>query len=163
MAPHSRRETDAPIQTAGEIFRDGTAIELLRDPARPEGFSLVCSRQGILDPKPVLSHGGRVYAPVRAERAVSKAVCFPTRVAQPESAEKIVHGRARPPSPPSRPARTVHHRDGLHDFCVLDVTCFADRTDSLDRRPRGKPKKSRAADAGCVVPSPPPLGRSEAR
>lgn len=89
MAPHSRRETDVPIQTAGEIFRDGTAIELLRDPARPEGFSLVCSRQGILDPKPVLSHGGRVYAPVRAERAVSKAVCFPTRVAQPESAKKL--------------------------------------------------------------------------
>ena len=123
----------------------------------------MCSRQGILDPKPVLSHGGRVYAPVRAERAVSKAVCFPTRVAQPESAKKLftdVHALLR------------RHLAEL-DPCItaIALTIFASwmspvlpiAPDSLDRRPGRKPKKSRAADAGCVVPSPPPLGRSEAR
>ena len=89
MAPQSRRETDVSIQTAGEVFCDGTAIELLRDSSNPEGFSLVRSQQGVLDQKPVLSHAGRVYAPVRAEQSVSKAVCFPTRVAPPESTRKL--------------------------------------------------------------------------
>ena len=89
MAPQRRREAEVPIQTAGEIFPDGTVIELLRDLASPEGFSLVRSRQGVLDLKPVLSHAGRVYAPVREARASSKAVCFPTRVGPPESTKKL--------------------------------------------------------------------------
>lgn len=89
MAPQSKRETEVPIQTAGEIFPDGTVIELLRDVASPEEFSLVRSQQGVLDLKPVLSHAGRVYAPVREERSSSRAVCFPTRVASPEATKKL--------------------------------------------------------------------------
>ena len=89
MTPQGRREMDIPIQTAGEIFSDGTAIELLRDPASPEGFGLVRSQQEVMDLKPVLSHSGRVYVPVRMEPSVSRAVCFPTRVAPPESTMKL--------------------------------------------------------------------------
>jgi hypothetical protein len=89
VTPQIGRETDVPIQTAGEIFSDGTAIEILRDPASPAGFSLVRSQQGVLDLKPALSHGGRMYVPIRMERSVSKAVCFPTRVAPAESTKKL--------------------------------------------------------------------------
>jgi hypothetical protein len=77
------------IETAGEIFCDGTAIELLRDPASPEGFILAHSQQGSLDVKPTLSHAGRVYVPVRVERSILKAVRFPTRVAPSESTKKL--------------------------------------------------------------------------
>ena len=89
MTPRCKRETDVPIQTAGEIFADGTAIEILRDPASPEEFTLVCSQQGVLDLKPTLSHAGRAYAPIRVERSVSKAVRFPTRVAPLESTKQL--------------------------------------------------------------------------
>ena len=77
------------IQTAGEIFSDGTIIEILRDPASPAGFSLVRSQQGVLDLKPAQSHAGRMYAPIRVERSVSEAVCFPTWVAPAESTKKL--------------------------------------------------------------------------
>lgn len=89
MAQHSKRETDVPIQTAGEIFADGTAIEILRDPANPDEFALVRSQEGILDRKTNLSHAGRVYVPIRVERSVSKAVRFPARVAPAESTKKL--------------------------------------------------------------------------
>jgi len=77
------------IETAGEIFSDGTIIEILRDPASPTGFSLVRSQQGVLDLKPTLSHAGRVYAPICVEQSVSKALRFPTQVAPPESTKKL--------------------------------------------------------------------------
>ena len=77
------------IPTAGEIFADGTVIEILRDPASPEEFTLVRSQHGVLDLKPALSHAGRVYAPISVERSVSEAVCFPTRVAPAESTKKL--------------------------------------------------------------------------
>ena len=35
------------IETAGEIFGDGTVIEILRDPASPEKFTLVRSQRGV--------------------------------------------------------------------------------------------------------------------
>jgi hypothetical protein len=89
VAAQSGRETDLQIQTAGEIFADGTVIEILRDPASPEEFSLVRSQRGVLDLKPALSYAGRVYAPINVERSVSEAVCFPTRVAPAESTKKL--------------------------------------------------------------------------
>lgn len=47
------------------------------------------SQHGVLDAKPILSHAGRVYAPISVERSVSEAVCFPTRVAPAESTKKL--------------------------------------------------------------------------
>src|ERR1700752_942671 len=85
----SATANSSAIQTAGEIFDDGTVIEILRDAASPEEFILVRSQQGILDLKPTLSHAGRMYAPIHVERSFSKAVCFPTRVAPPESTKKL--------------------------------------------------------------------------
>jgi len=77
------------IQTAGEVFDDGTVIEILRDPTSPEEFTLVRSQRGVFNLKPTLSHAGRVYAPISVERSVSEAVCFPTRVAPAESTKKL--------------------------------------------------------------------------
>jgi hypothetical protein len=77
------------IQTAGEVFADGTVIEILRDPASAEEFTLVRSLRGVFDLKPTLSHAGRVYAPISVERSISEAVCFPTRVAPAESTKKL--------------------------------------------------------------------------
>jgi hypothetical protein len=90
VAPQSRRESDLAIQTAGEVFADGTVIEILRDPASPEEFTLVRSQQGVSELKPTVSHAGRVYAPIRMNGgAFLKAVPFPTRVALPESTKKL--------------------------------------------------------------------------
>jgi hypothetical protein len=89
VARQRRRAADSPIQTAGEFFADGTAIEILRNPASPEEFILVRSQQGVLDLKPAVWHAGREYVPIRVEGSVSKAVRFPTRVAPPESTKKL--------------------------------------------------------------------------
>ena len=90
MAARSRRETDVAIQTAGEVFADGTVIEILRAPGSPEEFTLVRSQQGVSELKPPVSHAGRVYEPIRMNGgAFLKAVRFPTRVARPESTNKL--------------------------------------------------------------------------
>jgi len=94
------------IETAGEIFSDGTIIEILRDPASLEGFSLVRSQRGVLDLKSTLSHAGRVYVPICVERSISKAVRFPTQVAPPESTKKLFTVRKRE----SSAAETGHIR-----------------------------------------------------
>lgn len=84
------RKSDVAIQTAGEVFADGTVIELLRDAASPEEFSLVRIRKGVLDLKPTVSHAGRVYSPIRMNGgAFLKAVRFPTQVAPLESTKKL--------------------------------------------------------------------------
>ena len=85
----SAAANSSAIETAGEVFADGTVIEILRDPASPEKFTLVRSQRGVFDLKPTLSHAGRLYAPISVERSVSEAVCFPTRVAPAESTTKL--------------------------------------------------------------------------
>jgi len=87
--PDPAKADGSAIETAGETFSDGTVIELIRDPASPTRLSLVRSKQGVLDLKPTLSHAGRLYAPTRPESSISRAVRFPTRVAAPESTEKL--------------------------------------------------------------------------
>lgn len=84
MVLQSERENSSAIPTAGEIFPDGAVIELLRDPASPEGLTLVRCHEGILDMKPHVSHAGRIYEPIRVNRSVLNAVRLPTRVAAPE-------------------------------------------------------------------------------
>ena len=89
MRQQKERENSSAIPTAGELFPDGTAIELLRDPGNPEKLTLLLCRNGILDTKCVMSHANRVYAPVSVDPIVSNALCFPTRVASPESTKKL--------------------------------------------------------------------------
>ena len=90
MALQRRRESDVAIQTAGEVFADGTVIEILRAPASPEEFTLVRSQQGISELKPTVSHAGQVYTPIRMNGGTFlRAVRFPTRVARPEFTNKL--------------------------------------------------------------------------
>src|SRR5215472_7617229 len=124
---------ESVMETAGEVFSDGTTIEILRDPASPARLSLVRSGQGVLDLKPTLSHAGRLYAPIRLESSVSKAVLFPTGCTG-RIYKKAIQRGAFSPSPISRPTRSVHQCNGLRDFCVVDVSCFANGTDPIDLR-----------------------------
>ena len=69
------------IETAGEIFSDGTIIEILRDPASLEGFSLVRSQRGVDLKSPVTPGVCRQFA----WSECLESVRFPTQVAPPES------------------------------------------------------------------------------
>jgi hypothetical protein len=89
MGRPSQHENGAAIPTAGEIFSDGTVLDLLRDPARPEKLSLVRCQCGVLDFEPNVSHAGRMYEAIRVDWCVAKAIRFPTRVAPPESTKKL--------------------------------------------------------------------------
>ena len=89
MERPSEHENSSPIPTAGEIFPDGTAIELLRDPSSKDQLTLVLCRNGTLDIKSEIRYANRAYAPVRVDPSVAKAVRFPTRVARPESTRKL--------------------------------------------------------------------------
>lgn len=89
MGLPSEHETNSAIPTAGEIFPDGAAIELLRSPGSKEQLSLVLCHKGILDIKSEMPYVNRVYAPIPVDPSVAKAVRFPTRVAPPESTRKL--------------------------------------------------------------------------
>lgn len=89
MGRPSEHENGAAIPTAGEIFSDGTVLDLLRDPAKPEKLSLVRCQYGVLDFEPNVSHAGRMYEAIRVDWGVAKAIRFPTRVAPPESTKKL--------------------------------------------------------------------------
>lgn len=89
MAERSELEEMKASPTAGEVFADGTAIELLRDPAGSEKLTLVRFRDGILDIKPTMPYANRVFAPMPVDASVAAAVRFPTRVGPPESAKLL--------------------------------------------------------------------------
>ena len=58
MGRPSEQKNGAAIPTAGEIFSDGTVLDLLRDPASPEKLTLVRCQCGVLDFEPIVSHAG---------------------------------------------------------------------------------------------------------
>jgi hypothetical protein len=89
MGLPSEHEISSAIPTAGEIFRDGAAIELLRNLGNKEHLSLVLCRKGILDIKSEIRYANRVYAPMPVDPSVATAVRFPTRVAPPEPTRKL--------------------------------------------------------------------------
>jgi hypothetical protein len=88
MGLESRRENGSAIPTAGEIFSDGTVVELLR-PTTSGALTLVRCQEGVMELKPDLSHAGRKYEPMRMDRSIAKAIRFPTRVAAPEEAQQL--------------------------------------------------------------------------
>ena len=102
-----------PIQTAGEIFSDKTAIELIRDPANPESLKLVRCRQGNVELMSEVAHKGRNYEPLRLGQSLSNCVRFPTRIGPSETTEELF--------------RTVHCLLTLHlgqfDSCVAAMVC----------------------------------------
>jgi hypothetical protein len=89
MAERSEPAEMKASPTAGEVFPDGTAIELLRDPVGSEKLTLVRFRDGILDIKPTMPYANRVFAPMPVDASVAAAVRIPTHVAPPESTKQL--------------------------------------------------------------------------
>ncbi|MGA8870140.1 MAG: hypothetical protein WB460_03310 [Candidatus Acidiferrales bacterium] len=89
MAPQGTTSSPVSTPTAGEVFPDGTALELLRDPGAPEKLTLVLCREGVLDIKPQMPYANRVYTPMSIDARIAKAVRFPTRVAPSESTKEL--------------------------------------------------------------------------
>jgi hypothetical protein len=89
MAERGELEEMKASPTAGEVFPDGTAIELLRDPVGSEKLTLAHFRDGILDIKPTLTYANRVFAPMPVDASVTAAVRIPTHVAPPESTKQL--------------------------------------------------------------------------
>jgi hypothetical protein len=89
MAEPSEPEKMRAIPTAGEVFSDGAAVELLRDPGGPGQLTLVLCREGLLEIKPKMPYANPVFAPVPIDASVAAAVRFPTRVAPPESTKQL--------------------------------------------------------------------------
>lgn len=89
MGLSRKDESSSAIPTAGEIFPDGAAIELLRSPDSKEQWSLVLCHKGTLDIKSEMPYVNRVYAPMPVDPSVATAVRFPTRVAPPEPTRKL--------------------------------------------------------------------------
>ena len=77
------------IATPGEVFSDGSAIELLRDPGCPEQLNLVLWRDGVLDTKTELPYANRVFALPPVDPSLVRAIRFPTRIAKPESTKEL--------------------------------------------------------------------------
>ncbi|MFY9529754.1 MAG: hypothetical protein WBC04_21760 [Candidatus Acidiferrales bacterium] len=78
-----------PVRTAGETFRDGSVIELIRNASDPETLELLLWDGHIVKAGPRVDHVGREYAPVRIEPSVSRALCLPTRVAPTETTREL--------------------------------------------------------------------------
>ena len=146
MGLSRKDESSSAIPTAGEIFPDGAAIQLLRSPDSKEQWSLVLCHKGTLDIKSEMPYVNRVYAPMPVDPSVATAVRFPTRVAPPEPT-RTVHGRPLAPRQSSSAAGPLHHRYRLRDICIVAFTCSADVADPLDLRPSGKSEKTRTAVA----------------
>jgi hypothetical protein len=89
MAKKNILKKDHPIPTAGEIFHDGTAIELVRDPSGSEKFTLVRCYDDLLETNHEVLRDNRIFVPIAMTPSVARAIRFPTRVALPESVNKL--------------------------------------------------------------------------
>jgi len=89
MAKKTELEKTKVIPTAGQVFADGVALELLRDSSAPEELRLLSWRGNILDEGPQISIGAHRYEPVRVNRSIATALRFPERVAPPESTREL--------------------------------------------------------------------------
>jgi hypothetical protein len=89
MGEQNEPEKMKAIPTAGRIFADGVALELLRDSSDLEKLRLLSWRGKILDEGPQISIGGDRYEPVRVSRSIATALRFPARVAPRESTREL--------------------------------------------------------------------------
>jgi hypothetical protein len=77
------------VATAGCTFRDGTTLELIRDPKLPETLNLLTWNGRVIAAGAEAQHGGQRYVPICLNPTVLKAVQFPTQPAPKESTEKL--------------------------------------------------------------------------
>jgi len=78
---HNTKNSAIPnsvIETSGEIFDDGSAIELVEDLTQPTGVSLLRWRQGKVRISPEFVHQGRSYVPVTLDLSVRRALRLPS-------------------------------------------------------------------------------------
>ena len=77
------------IQTGGELFADGSVLELVRAQTEPEEVKLLHWHDKVLDVAAHIDHAGRKYVPAAIEPNLKTALRLPTRVAPPETSEKL--------------------------------------------------------------------------
>jgi hypothetical protein len=70
--------TPIPLVTSGEIFADGTAIELARKIGEPERLSLLLWDGARVTIAPVVKHKGRFYRAARIDRSILRELMLPT-------------------------------------------------------------------------------------
>lgn len=70
-----------PIPTAGELFSDGYAIELVCDASRRD-LNLLLSDGTNQKIAPQVEHGGRVYTPLRLKPGLQQAVVLPVQAVE---------------------------------------------------------------------------------
>jgi hypothetical protein len=87
-APNARPSSTS-IPTAGQIFPDGSVLELLRDPDNFAKLVLVHCSGGAVEIAPEISRGDLRYVPISFDPSVARAVRFPTRVAPPEATSQL--------------------------------------------------------------------------
>jgi hypothetical protein len=72
------------VPTAGEIFSDGSVIELLRDPSTQK-LNLVRGHTDSFQIGGTIRHADRLYSPLAINPTIAAATRFPTRVSPSES------------------------------------------------------------------------------
>jgi hypothetical protein len=85
MTPAALSEKSATIQTAGQIFPGGVALELLRDPTDPKHLRVLTWQGKILEQGLQVSHDGLQYEAVQVDPSIANAMRFPSSVAPPET------------------------------------------------------------------------------
>ena len=82
-------QLNSHIFTACEIFPDGTALELIRDPSKADESRLLEWRGRVINVGTSVEHCGLRYVPIELEPSVSTAVRFPVRVSPREGVRDL--------------------------------------------------------------------------
>jgi len=85
----TRQSLNSHIFTACEIFPDGTALELIRDPSKADESRLLEWRGRVINVGTSVEHCGLRYVPIELEPSVSTAVRFPVRVSPREGVRDL--------------------------------------------------------------------------
>lgn len=89
MTRAANLKNNGVIQTGGEFFADGSLLELVRAQTEPEEVQLLHWHDKVLDVAAHIDHACGKYAPAAIEPNLKKALRLPTRVAPPETGEKL--------------------------------------------------------------------------
>ena len=76
------------VQTTGQIFSDGTVIELMRK-ANNQGTVLVRWKNGHFEMADRLEHSGAIYAAPPIAPSIARALRFPARIGPPEDTNAL--------------------------------------------------------------------------
>lgn len=79
-----------PTITRGEVFEDGTAIELVQQSENPEHASLLLWNGVKAIIAPVVERKGRLYKAARINRTILRELTLPTRSSPPASARELL-------------------------------------------------------------------------